>query len=151
MVSLGELYEELAEAHAEVELAEAELREAEKAMLESDLGRIYLEAKGNLNHAEQRAGRGRAALNIAALEVYQQSSEKHPHEGVSIRINFKLQYDAERALEWAIERQPDFVIPAHLDAKRFEKYARAVRDIAPLGFVEFEESPVVAVSLNGHE
>ncbi|MFA6134431.1 MAG: hypothetical protein WC869_10505 [Phycisphaerae bacterium] len=153
---LARCYRELVDTTAAAALAEATMKEAERMMLETASGRAYLAAKAASVQAEADRIEADCAVRGTALGCYQADPDnKHPHHQVSIRVNLEMQvlsYDRDGAnvnlLGWA-EKHPDLglIAPASVNMRKFEKYARAVREVAPLEFVEWREVPTVAISL----
>lgn len=149
-ICLSDLYDELVELDAAADLAEAELREAERALRATPEGRACQEAQDRLEKAKLARRAADEALRNAALNEYTLSGETRPHERVSIRVRNVTSYDEGAAVLWAYENKPEWVRPARIKKREFEKAARALAEAGlPLEFVRFEEVPSVAVSLNG--
>lgn len=125
---------------------------ADVAMKTTAEGLAWREASVALSAASAAEHNARAELTGAALAEYVEEREKHPHPQVSIRVNLKPAYQYDKALDWALSDRGtavgDFISPVRLDTKKLENYARAVREVAPLEFVKWEEVPSVVISLD---
>ena len=73
-------------------------------------------------------------------ELYHETGNKNPAEGVSIKIFKLLRYDPDEALKWAMNHAPNLVVTS-LDIKKFEKVATTLG--AP---VEEIEDPRVTIA-----
>jgi hypothetical protein len=82
-------------------------------------------------------------VRIQALNVYFQTNNKKPADGVSIIIGKNLNYNPNEARAWAIEYNPNLL---ELNTRNFERYAKAVLDVTPLEFVTVEEVPSVRIA-----
>jgi len=82
-------------------------------------------------------------LRELTLEVYAETGEKKPCEGVAIREVTRLDYDPKEALKWAMSHQ----IALSLDKKAFEGLQKAT----PLEFVKVSVEPqaTIATDLTG--
>ena len=146
------LYDELVAGHNEVALAEAAQRAAEMEMLDTPAGERFLAAQGAARVARQALATADAELRALALAAFAATAEKHLHRAITIRVNLQMERETdEQALAWARGRPdlPGMIVPEAPNWKQIEKYARAVREIAPLAFVRWREVPVVAISLDG--
>ena len=74
-----------------------------------------------------------AKLRALTLQAYEQTGNKAPALGVSVKIFQTLDYDPKEALKWAMAHQ----IALSLDKKSFETFAKAT----PLEFVTIGEEP----------
>jgi hypothetical protein len=77
-------------------------------------------------------------IKQAALAEYQATKQKDPITGITVKIYKVIKYDAEKAEAWAKEKMPEMLV---LDEKAFEKYAKAVADVAPVPCVEYLDDP----------
>ncbi len=153
--SLMIAYHALVGATAGAHLAEAALHDAEYQMLKTPAGQAYLAAKDALARAEEERSQADCEVRLLAEECYALDGNKHPHLQVSIRVNSEMQI-AEGLLPeggllaWAREHDDlGLIVPAKVDMKKFERYARAVKEVAPLLFVGWRDVPVVAIKLEG--
>ena len=84
-----------------------------------------------------------AETNFAATE------NKSPHPAVKIREKTVIEYDPPLALAWCRRHLPEAIV---LDAKLFEKHARAVEQTAHIQFVKIRKEPqaTIATDLSRH-
>jgi len=82
-------------------------------------------------------------IRQGAEAQYEAVKEKQPHPAVKVRITKKLHYSDVLAIAWCQRNLSDAI---KLDARTFEKHARAVLDTAPLRFVDVYEVPQVTIS-----
>jgi hypothetical protein len=92
---------------------------------------IYKESKERI--AELESG-----LRKLAVEYYKRTGEKRAHQAAEVKIMTRLEYDREKAKEWALENWAEAL---ELNDDVFEEYAMSVRHIKPLTFVTFKEEP----------
>lgn len=76
----------------------------------------------------------------ATLAAYTETGNKKPVEGVGIRMVTRLEYEAERALEWATEHKSCLA----LDKKKFDAIAKA--QAMPLPFVRVVEEAQATIA-----
>jgi len=76
-----------------------------------------LNLEGALQDAE-------TALRVGGLELYRETSDKHPAPGIEVKEKTLLEYDGEYALQWAIEHKIFTVLD--LNRSRFERAAPAL-------------------------
>lgn len=74
-----------------------------------------------------------AKLRESTLTAYQETGEKQPAPGVSVKMFQTLDYDPQRAYRWACEHK----IALSLDKKAFESFAKT--SFTPLDFVAINE------------
>ena len=74
-----------------------------------------------------------ATLRELTLRAYEETGNKTPADGVSVKIFKTLNYDPKEALDWAVKH----TIALTLDKKAFESTAKAT----PLDFVTTIEEP----------
>lgn len=128
---------ELAQARAEKEKAKEELA----SWMENPFVKAAQERVKEISSEEARL---ETQLRDLAVEIYlQDSSTKKLNEYVSIRENTELVYSKEQARNWAQDKLPQAIT---LDTKIFEKYARAVEDVSPLDFVQYDKRPTAAIA-----
>lgn len=80
----------------------------------------------------------RSEINKLTLQAYQETGEKSPANGVSVRVYTNYSYDEEKAFGYCRGRLPAAL---KLDKRKFEKYVKGVQDVQPLEFVAVEEDP----------
>ncbi len=150
---LSVAYCALVNATAAATLAEATMKEAERMMLETAAGRAYLAAKAAYERAEEERCQEDCEVRLAAEACYKQDGNKHPHLRVDIQARTEMAIVEEKLPEgglyaWAqAHRDLGLIIAPKVDMRKLEKYARAVKEVAPLEFVTWVEKPVVAISL----
>ncbi len=153
---LAERYDDLVEKTAAAELAEAARKEAELAMYASPAGQAYQQAKREAEQAELARREADTICREVALEYYSlDGGVDHPM--IQVRVMRKMYLlthlengDSFHLMEWALAH-PDLklIVPASVDMKKLEKYARAMDSVEPLPFVRWEETPNVAIKLEG--
>lgn len=79
-------------------------------------------------------------LRLMTLQIYAETGEKKPCEGVAVRIVTELHYDAALALAYAKEHG----VALKLDVASFDKMAK-IPELRP-GFVTVEEKPQATIS-----
>lgn len=94
----------------------------------------------NLTQAGANVAIEEDKLRELTLQIYEQTGNKAPAEGVSVKIFQTLDYDPKRALKWALSHQ----IALNLDKKTFETFAK----ITPLEFVLITEEPRAQIATN---
>lgn len=149
---VADAYADLVDQTAVVEITEATMKDAEQMMLATPAGRAYLAAKETYLQAEQLRKAADTSCRETALWCWRQDPDnQHPHRRITIQLRERvvIHYSEDNLLKW-VHEHPDLnlVVPASVDRKRLEKYARAVREVAPLQFVSFELNPTVAISLD---
>jgi hypothetical protein len=92
---------------------------------------LYESAQNQLTEAD-------TSLRQALCAAYEQSGEKQIAEGLSVRVNTRLEYDTKKALTWAKEHQ----LCLTLDKPAFEKIAK----VQDLDFVEAVETPTAVIA-----
>ncbi len=143
----------LVDATAAAALAEVTMKEAERIMLATPAGRAYLAAKAAYERAEEERCQEDCEVRLAAEECYRCDGNKHPHLRVSIQAKTEMIIVEQKLPEgglyaWAqAHRDLQLIIPAKIDMRKLEKYARAVKEVTPLEFVAWAEKPVVAITL----
>ena len=79
-------------------------------------------------------------LRELTLKAYEETGNKNPALGVSVKVFQVLDYEPKEALKWAMEHQ----IALSLDKKSFEGFAKAT----PLEFVTVTEEPRAQIATN---
>jgi len=87
--------------------------------------------------AEEVAG-CESMLRDLTLKAYQETGNKAPAPGVGIREVTKLEYDAKKAFDWAIQH----AMALKLDTATFEKIAKA----SPPEFVKIHTDPQATIA-----
>lgn len=87
--------------------------------------------------AAEAEGEARAIVDAH----YRATQEKAPVKGAEVKVFKVYEYDADRALAWAKEKQL-CLVPEQLDVKAFEKLITA----QPLAFVKVKEEPRVQIA-----
>jgi len=82
-------------------------------------------------------------IRQGAEAQYEATREKAPHPAVKVRVVRNLMYEPSWALDWCANH---LRVALKLDARLFEKHARAVQETAPIQFVKVDELPQVAIS-----
>lgn len=84
--------------------------EQETAQLERDYEAAYsrwimanTELIQRRNEAKKALEEVNGEIDAAALEIYERTQNKTPHEAVTIRLAPRLQVDQEAAIDWALE------------------------------------------------
>lgn len=141
MVTLTERMVELAKLRAIVDARTAAITnlDAEIAVSPAGLQRSSLAYDLTMAKSEMTALEGEIRYRIVP-EMYHETGNKAPAEGVSIKIFKILRYDPDEAMTWAKHNAPHLVVES-LDIKRFEKVATTLG--AP---VEEIEDPRVTIS-----
>lgn len=79
-----------------------------------------------------------AALRSAMIEHFLHTGEKSIDSDLTVRVNTRLLYDKNEALNWAKEHN----LALKLDEREFEKIASST----DISFVVIEEKPIAAIS-----
>jgi hypothetical protein len=86
------------------------------------------------NEAKDKTTTIRAEIEQIAREIYAKTSERHPHEAVTIKVLSVPFYKEEDAHTWCMDHLPKAL---DLNPTFFERHAKAVLETAPLEFVKF--------------
>lgn len=155
MSDISSLYTDLVDLSEALLVARAAESQAYKAMRDTQAGIEYQAQVTECAEIERQRAEIDRQVRELALASYAENKDKHPHQHVEVRVNVAPVYQDEAALIWALSEPGkatgQFYKPVSLDERKFEKYARAVREVAPLPFVSWREVPVVAISLDGEE
>lgn len=84
-------------------------------------------------------------LRMATVLIFTETGDKRPHPALGIREVTKFNYDASLAHNWCLEYLPKAL---KLDARAFEKYAKAVADVKPVPYVEIYTEPQATIATN---
>lgn len=82
-------------------------------------------------------------LRTATLETYAETGNKKPHSALGVREVTKLEYDADVAVAWCMHRLPAAL---KLDARMFEKHAKAVSETDPVKIVKITQQPQATIA-----
>jgi hypothetical protein len=96
--------------------------------------------------AEDRLDSDEQALRAAVEAHYKATGEKKPVEGVAIRETVTLKYAEPDAIAWAKGSMPQ-IVSEKLDAKAFEKVAKAAPSAVPFVSVETVGKATIASEL----
>ena len=102
-----------------------------------DENQVFLDA---VKSASEYRNEQENLLRELTLEVYRETGEKKPVEGVNVKIFQKLLYNQEEAKDWCLEHR----VALKLDAPVFEKLAQAEK----LPFVTITEEPRAQIATN---
>jgi len=96
----------------------------------------------NESNAKSACQEAEVKLREMALETYAETGEKAVAPGIGIRVMTRLNYENQKAMEWAIEHK----LALKLDSSAFEKIAKT----STLPFVTITEEPqaTIAAELN---
>lgn len=140
---MDELIKQLKLAREQYAQAQEETAKILAKLQQTKLWQEYQEAKTSEEKAKLNVVEYDETVRIEALNVYFQTSNKKPADGVSIIIGKNLNYNPNEARVWAIEYNPNLL---ELNTRNFERYAKAVLDVTPLEFVTVEEVPSVRIA-----
>ena len=132
---LKEQIKVVAEARKDKAYYDEAIREL-KVVWENHNKRILGEAATNREVMES----AEAKLRELTLEVYAETGNKTPADGVGIREVTKLEYDTKTAYNWAIEHS----MALNLDKRGFEKIAK----VSPPDFVTITKEPQATIATN---
>jgi len=121
--------------------ARAEAAEAHARLVALMASTAISEAQADEHFAKERVVDLEDAVRKAALEEYAKSGNKRPHPAVAMRINKRLRYDADAALEYC-RKNFNAAVKTVLDAKVFEKVAPNLG----LDFVQITEEPQATIA-----
>jgi hypothetical protein len=86
-----------------------------------------------------------AAIKLEAQMQFVRDGNKAPHPAVKVREMTKLEYDPDFALTWCKSNMQSFL---ELDKTAFEKYAKAVIEVAPVPGVKLVTVPQATIASN---
>lgn len=144
---LGELITGLAKGRVDLQSIRAEFDLAKQDFMESQ--EIVAIMKREQELAAQVSDFDTAVRQLA-LRIYGQNGKKQLSEHVSVHSVRVLEYDESKAFEHCRNHLHNLL---DLNKGRFEKYARAVEDTAPLPFVTISKVSRVSIAtdLSGNE
>lgn len=110
---------------AQARIARQRAKEAMNAMLAAvQQSPEYLAAQNAERLNAQMEVELTANIQEDAINAYKATGNKHPEEGVTIKVFTRLQYAPEDALAWAEANAP-FLVVKTVDAKKFEALAKS--------------------------
>ena len=121
-------------------------RGLEAEAITNDVRRQYAGVYEAAEQANAALAEAEQALRAAAEAHYKATGEKKPVEGVAIRETVTLKYAEPDAIAWAKVSMPQLV-SEKLDAKAFEKVAKAAPGAVPFVSVETVGKATIASEL----
>lgn len=137
MADLNDLVSELARARVELAGVRAQL----EALMAND---AIVEAQAYERSTKMRIAELENAIREAALKEYAENGNKRPHSAIAVRINKRLRYDVNAALEYC-RKHFDAAVEVVLNTKVFEKAAKAAPNL-DLDFVQVVEEPQATIA-----
>jgi len=134
MADLNDLVSELARARVELAGVRAQL----EALMAND---AIVEAQAYERSTKMRIAELENAIREAALKEYAENGNKRPHSAIAVRINKRLRYDINAALEYC-RKHFDAAVEVVLNTKVFEKAAPNL----DLDFVQVVEEPQATIA-----
>lgn len=134
MADLNDLVSELARARVELAGVRAQL----EALMAND---AIVEAQAYERSTKMRIAELENAIREAALKEYAGNGNKRPHSAIAVRINKRLRYDVNAALEYC-RKHFDAAVEVVLNTKVFEKAAPNL----DLDFVQVVEEPQATIA-----
>lgn len=134
MADLNDLVSELARARVELAGVRAQL----EALMAND---AIVEAQAYERSTKMRIAELENAIREAALKEYAENGNKRPHSAIAVRINRRLRYDVNAALEYC-RKHFDAAVEVVLNTKVFEKAAPNL----DLDFVQVVEEPQATIA-----
>ncbi len=134
MADLNDLVSELARARVELAGVRAQL----EALMAND---AIVEAQAYERSTKMRIAELENAIREAALKEYAENGNKRPHSAIAVRINKRLRYDVNAALEYC-RKHFDAAVEVVLNTKVFEKAAPNL----DLDFVQVVEEPQATIA-----
>lgn len=124
------------------------VEEIETEISESDLGHKLAMAKISLKLVKGETSVFDRTLRRIALENYQETQNKRPINGVTIRIRKHIEYIIAEVVDWA---ESDFIKTSFptlmiLDTKAFEKLAKSLADTGFAIPATFVDEPQVTIT-----
>ena len=92
----------------------------------------------NESNAKTGCQEAETKLRDLALQSYAKTKEKTVAPGIGIRVMTRLNYESQKAMEWAMEHK----LALKLDSSAFEKIAKT----SNLPFVTITEEPVATIA-----
>lgn len=134
MADLNDLVSELARTRVELAGVRAQL----EALMAND---AIIEAQAYERSTKMRIAELENAIRDAALKEYAENGNKRPHSAIAVRINRRLRYDVNAALEYC-RKHFDAAVEVVLNTKVFEKAAPNL----DLDFVQVVEEPQATIA-----
>jgi len=142
-MTIDKLVQELAVLRKQLADAEIVIKEAQAALGATEEHAALDRAYKTAYVIKERIDTSEARLRDAAVAMYDDTEDKHPHQAVSIAVTKTPRYDREKVLAWCKENARIFVRES-LDKKPFNKAAR--QGIIAPELVTIEEIPTVRIS-----
>jgi hypothetical protein len=102
---------------------------------------LHAELLGEIEDRQTKVRLIENKLRDATVTYYTDTGDKKPTQGVEVKVGTKLEYDPEKALEWA-QAHKIALVPESLDRGAFEKIAKATK----IDFVTETEKPAAYIS-----
>ncbi len=135
---------QLREKRLEVSEANEQVAKIREEVNQTELGRSLVQAIEYSYVVNEEMKTIENNIRQVALEIYRDTDDKNPVDGVSIIINKSLLYTINDAIAWVVDNALDGMLK--LDKKLFEQHAKAVTDTVPLEFVTIEDEPAVRIA-----
>jgi len=139
---LQTLVAQLARARATETALRARIADLEDRIARTPLGLELAALQSQLGDVRSHQADVDHGVRELAVSLYEATDDKRPHPAVGIRVNTKIVYDPGCAFTWCYARLPHAL---KLDARFFEKHARAVAQTDPIDFVTITPDPVATV------
>lgn len=131
---IDKLIKQIARLRTEVELLQEARKDAQKEYEHTPEFKKYAELGVRLVLKDAELLDFELEVKQAAVKIYQETKESGIHPAIGIRNARKLEYDPQEALHFSWLNLPGAI---KLDARTFEKHAKAVEETAPLPFVKY--------------
>ena len=130
--------------------------ESEYKRLKESFDEQTADLRANIDVCKGEIEKHRAAVEAAALHIYDATGAKKLPHGIGIRVTTTLVYEEAHALQWARQHNhTEMIVPESLDKKKFEKVAKVSADTMKIELLvissedefqhEFKEIQVVQV------
>lgn len=137
--ALQDAVRELARARQAAKAAKSCAHEVEGQLNASPLGLQLEKLQAEVNEAAEHEMELYDRVRALAVELFEKTGDKEPHQAAKIGLYTTLDYDPQRARDWSAAHMPDLL---KLDKRAFEKVAKA----APMTFVEIKKEPRARIS-----
>ena len=133
---IDKLIKQIARLRTEVEMLKEARKEAQKEYEHTPEFRKYAELGVRLSLKDAELLAFELEVKQKAVKIYCDvtNTDVGIHPAIGIRNVRKLEYDPQEALHFSWLNLPDAI---KLDARTFEKHAKAVEETAPLQFVKY--------------
>jgi hypothetical protein len=138
---LNELVHKMAAWRKQGVVATEKLNELYKKLEENKDFRLWTKLH---NEAKDKTTTVQAEIEKRAREIYDHTANKSPHPAVNIKVFVEPFYKDEDAHAWCMDHLPKAL---KLDPAFFKRHANAVRETAPLEFVQFV--PRLSIQIKG--